>query len=67
MKMNKTLRLMKKNLLAGLVATLAAGPGVVWAQSANATLRGSGPANTEVTAHNVATGATRRPLPAPPC
>jgi outer membrane receptor for ferrienterochelin and colicin len=62
--MNKTFRLMNKRLLASLiagsVATLAAGPGVVWAQSANATLRGSGPANTEVTARNVATGATRR-------
>src|SRR5690348_16950474 len=62
--MNTTLRLMKKSLLAslitGAVATLAAAPTIAWAQTANATLRGTGPANTEVTARNVATGATRR-------
>lgn len=62
--MKTPLRLMKKSLLAGLVsgavATLAAAPTIAWAQTANATLRGTGPANAEVTARNVATGATRR-------
>ena len=35
-------------------------PGIVWAQSADATLRGKAPASTAVTAKNVATGVTRR-------
>lgn len=47
--MKTPLRLMKKSLLAGLVsgavATLAAAPTIAWAQTANATLRGTGPAN----------------------
>ena len=62
--MNKTLRLMKKSLLASLitgsVVTLAAAPDTLWAQTANATLRGTGPANAQVTARNVATGSVRR-------
>lgn len=61
--MKRTLRLMKKSLLASLiagsVATLAAAPDIAWAQTANATLRGTGPANVQVTARNVATGAVR--------
>jgi outer membrane receptor protein involved in Fe transport len=43
-----------------LVAMVLAGPGIVSAQSADATLRGKAPANTDVTARNVATGLTRR-------
>jgi len=35
-------------------------PAIVWAQSADATLRGKAPAGTDVTARNVATGLTRR-------
>jgi outer membrane receptor protein involved in Fe transport len=54
----------RKNLLAGLIATsimaVAAAPTISWAQTANATLRGKGPANAQVTARNVATGAIRR-------
>jgi outer membrane receptor protein involved in Fe transport len=54
----------KKRLLASLitasVAAVAAVPTVSWAQTANATLRGKGPANTEITAKNVATGTVRR-------
>ena len=54
----------KKKLLASLitgsVAAVAAAPTVSWAQTADATLRGKGPANTEVTAKNVATGSVRR-------
>ncbi|WP_424681604.1 TonB-dependent receptor domain-containing protein [Frateuria sp. YIM B11624] len=61
--MNTTMRF-KKRLLASLIAgsavALAAAPDLLWAQTANATLRGSGPANTQVTARNVATGSVRR-------
>ena len=61
--MNTTMRL-KKTLLASLIASsvvaLAAAPSLVWAQTSTAALRGSGPANTDVTARNVATGAVRR-------
>ena len=64
--MKKTLRLTKKNLLASLIAgsiaTLAA-PNIVWAQTANATLRDTGPANAQVTARNVSTGSVRRTSP----
>src|SRR5450631_411564 len=53
----------KKTLLAAAIAaTLATGagiPSVSWAQSADATLRGKAAANSDVTAKNVATGATR--------
>ncbi|WP_425605201.1 TonB-dependent receptor [Fulvimonas yonginensis] len=61
--MNTMLRLKKRllaSLITGSVATLAAAPNVSWAQTANATLRGTGPANAEVTARNVATGSVRR-------
>jgi outer membrane receptor for ferrienterochelin and colicin len=55
---------LKKTLLAslitGMVVTTVAAPDVAWAQTANATLRGKGPASTEVTAKNIATGSTRR-------
>jgi outer membrane receptor protein involved in Fe transport len=54
----------KKTLLAAAIgAALATGAGmptVVWAQTADATLRGKAAANTEVVAKNIATGVTRR-------
>jgi outer membrane receptor for ferrienterochelin and colicin len=54
----------KKTLLAAAIAaTLATGagmPGMSWAQTADATLRGKTAANAEVVAKNVATGVTRR-------
>jgi outer membrane receptor protein involved in Fe transport len=49
-----------RNILGAAIAAALATPGVTWAQSADATLRGSAPPNTAVTAKNVATGATRR-------
>ena len=42
------------------IAAMLATPGITWAQSADATLRGKAPASTAVTAKNVTTGATRR-------
>ena len=42
------------------LSLLVAMPQSVWAQSADATLRGHAPANTQVTAKNVATGVVRR-------
>jgi hypothetical protein len=60
----KTSLRFKKKLLASLVAasvgSLTVAPMVSWAQTADATLRGKGPASADVTAKNVATGATRR-------
>ena len=54
----------RKRLLASLVgasvAAMACAPTVSWSQTANATLRGRAPANTDVTAKNIATGSTRR-------
>jgi outer membrane receptor protein involved in Fe transport len=54
----------KKTLLASAIAaTLATGAGLptaVWAQTADATLRGKAAADTEVVAKNIATGVTRR-------
>lgn len=47
-------------LLGATIASILAAPAVVWAQSADATLRGTAPANAEITARNVATGITRR-------
>jgi len=47
-------------MLAAAVAAALASPGIVWAQAADATLRGKAPANSDITARNVATGATRR-------
>jgi outer membrane receptor protein involved in Fe transport len=49
-----------RSLIAAAVATALAGPAMVWAQSSDATLRGSAPANAEITATNIATGSTRR-------
>ena len=49
-----------RSILGAAIASVLAVPGVVWAQSADATLRGSAPANSDVTARNVATGITRR-------
>ena len=46
------------SLLAGALTSLAAP--VAWTQSSDATLRGRAPANAEVSARNVATGAMRR-------
>ncbi len=55
---------LQKKLLASLIhtaiITTAIVPVISWAQSSDATLRGRAPANAEVTAKNVATGATRR-------
>jgi len=49
-----------RSLIAAAVATALAGPAMVWAQTSDATLRGSAPANSDITATNMATGATRR-------
>lgn len=49
-----------RSLLGAAIASILAAPAVVWAQSADATLRGNAPANAEITARNVATGVTRR-------
>ncbi len=49
-----------RSILGAAIAAVLATPGIVWAQSADAALRGKAPANTAVTAKNVATGATRR-------
>ena len=49
-----------RSILGVAVAAILVSPGVSWAQSADATLRGKAPANSDVTAKNVATGATRR-------
>ncbi len=47
-------------LIGGVLAAGAAAlPAPAWAQSANATVRGKGPPNTQVTAFNTATGTTR--------
>src|SRR6185295_3520105 len=47
-------------ILGGGIAAILETPAIVQAQSADATLRGKAPADTDVTAKNVATGATRR-------
>jgi outer membrane receptor protein involved in Fe transport len=49
-----------RSILGAAIASVLAVPGIVQAQSADATLRGSAPASAEVTARNVATGVTRR-------
>ena len=49
-----------RSLLASGIAAALASPVCVQAQSADATLRGTAPANAEVVAQNVATGVTRR-------
>ncbi|HET9864895.1 MAG TPA: TonB-dependent receptor [Steroidobacteraceae bacterium] len=52
-------RSLSRTVLATAIAA-ALSPAIVWAQSADATLRGRAPADTDVTARNVATGFTRR-------
>jgi outer membrane receptor protein involved in Fe transport len=49
-----------RSILGAAIAAALAAPTMVQAQSADATLRGSAPANSDVTAKNVATGSTRR-------
>jgi len=49
-----------RSILGAAIAAVLASPGVTWAQSADATLRGKAPVDSDVTAKNVATGATRR-------
>jgi outer membrane receptor protein involved in Fe transport len=49
-----------RSILSAAVAALLAAPTVTLAQSADATLRGRAPVNADITAKNVATGATRR-------
>jgi outer membrane receptor protein involved in Fe transport len=49
-----------RSILGAAIAAALAVPAIVQAQSADATLRGKAPANTDVTAKNVATGFTRR-------
>ena len=55
---------LRRTMLAGLIMTALVGggmaPTVVRAQSVNATLRGDGPPNAQVTAYNVNTGLTRQ-------
>ncbi|TCO40850.1 TonB-dependent receptor [Dokdonella fugitiva] len=56
--------ILKKKLLAAMIASAvvatSALPTLAWAQTADANLRGKAPANSEITARNVATGAVRR-------
>ncbi|MGH8232685.1 MAG: TonB-dependent receptor [Rhodanobacteraceae bacterium] len=60
--MKRQIKLRKKLLAAlitsGVASTLAL-PTMVWAQTANANLRGTAPPNAQVTARNIATGAVR--------
>ena len=49
-----------RSILGAAIAAILAAPVAVQAQTADATLRGKAPADSEVTARNVATGATRR-------
>lgn len=46
--------------IAATVAAIIAGPQVTWAQTANATLQGTAPANTEIVATNKDTGFSRK-------
>lgn len=50
----------KRTLLSTAVTAALIAPSAGWSQSADATLRGTAAANSDVTARNVATGATRR-------
>jgi outer membrane receptor protein involved in Fe transport len=52
-------KLFCRSLIATAVATALAGPTITWAQTVDATLRGRAPANSAITAKNVATGVTR--------
>jgi outer membrane receptor protein involved in Fe transport len=62
--MKKRYRNSKKRLYGSVFATALAStafvPSIVWSQTADATLRGKAEANSQITAKNVATGATRR-------
>jgi outer membrane receptor protein involved in Fe transport len=61
--MNKLLPLRKRllaSLITAAIATTATVPTISWAQSADASLRGKAPANSDITAKNTATGAVRR-------
>ncbi|MGQ0834766.1 MAG: carboxypeptidase regulatory-like domain-containing protein, partial [Gammaproteobacteria bacterium] len=49
-----------RSLVATTIASILAAPTVSWAQTSDATLRGTAGPNSEVTAKNTATGATRR-------
>jgi outer membrane receptor protein involved in Fe transport len=49
-----------RSLIGAAVASILAAPTISLAQTADATLRGSAAANADITAKNVATGATRR-------
>src|SRR5688572_14272209 len=49
-----------RSILGAAIAAVLAAPTVTLAQSADATLRGKAPADSDVTAKSVATGATRR-------
>jgi len=49
-----------RSILGAAIAAVLASPAIVLAQSADAILRGKAPANSDVTARNVATGLTRR-------
>ena len=55
--------MLRKKLLAALITSTVAStlsvPTMVWAQSANANLRGTAPPNAQITARNVATGSVR--------
>jgi outer membrane receptor protein involved in Fe transport len=54
------MRTLPRSILGAAIAAALASPTVTVAQSVEATLRGSAPPSSEVTARNVATGATRR-------
>jgi hypothetical protein len=54
------MKIFPRSILGASIAAVLASPGLVWAQTADATLRGTAPADAEVTARNVATGLTRR-------
>jgi outer membrane receptor protein involved in Fe transport len=54
-----------RSILGAAIAAILAAPTVSIAQSADATLRGKAPADVDVTAKNVATGATRRTRSSP--
>jgi outer membrane receptor protein involved in Fe transport len=56
----KIMQRLPRSILGAAIAAILAAPTVTLAQSADATLRGKAPADSDVTAKNVATGATRR-------
>jgi Carboxypeptidase regulatory-like domain len=56
----KLVRSLLATSISAALASAVVAPGTVWAQSAEATLRGKAPASADVTAKNIATGAVRR-------